>query len=315
MPLRRLTPSRNLRIEHFSHFREFRAHEVLGLGTSTPLQPDNSSMSRAILPLQDGLFVLQRTFARRFEADIGTDWGIGLMVPFSFHTITNGQQLDSSMVNVVRGKVPVESIAYGPNAYMMMRFNSDMRQRGWADYDRGLTNFRSPDPVMARLRATIANMFRLASELDAPGEFAALARPIRETLLSCLDDALVPAGMLAARRGSFETHRRLMAQLDDVADQFGSGPLYSEDLSRALGVSVRTLQSAARTTHGMSLHQYLRLKRLWATRVQLMTAADGSSVKAAALDNGFWHLGDFSRSYRMAFGETPSETLSRSLRF
>ena len=30
------------------------------------------------------------------------------------------------------------------------------------------------------------------------------------------------------------------------------------------------------------------------------------SVKAAALGNGFWHLGDFSRGYRLAFGETPS---------
>ncbi|MGT2439253.1 helix-turn-helix domain-containing protein [Bradyrhizobium betae] len=262
-------------------------------------------MSRAILPLADGLFVLQRTFARRFEADIGVPWGIGLSVPFSFHTITNGHELDSSTVSVVRGKAPVESIAHGPNTYLMMRFNSDMRQRGWADYDTGLTFFRSPDPAMARMRATISSMFRLASDIDAPAEFDAIARPIQETLLACLDDTLVPADMLTARRGSFDTHRKLMAQLDEVAALAGDKPLYSEDLSRALGVAVRTLQLAARTMHGMSLHQYLRLKRLWSTRIQLMTGGPGSSVKAAALGNGFWHLGDFARSYRTTFGEAP----------
>lgn len=38
---------------------------------------------------------------------------------------------------------------------------------------------------------------------------------------------------------------------------------------------------------------------------------DGLTVKAAALGNGFWHLGDFSMGYKRAFGEAPSETLPR----
>ncbi|MGY8709335.1 helix-turn-helix domain-containing protein [Bradyrhizobium sp. 18BD] len=311
MPVRQLTPSRILRIERFSDFDEFRANDVLGLGISTPLRPHDVTLSRAILPLRDGLFVLQRAFARRLEADVGTDRGIGLTVPFSFHSITNGREIDNSMVNVVRGKAPIDSIAYGTNTYLMLRFNSDMRHRGWADYDSGLAYFRSHDAAMARMRATIMNMFWLASNLDDPREFEALNRPIQETLLACLDDTLVPADGLAARHGSFDRHRKLIAWLDDAVATFGSRPLYSEDLAAVLGVSVRTLQTATRAVHGLSLHHYLRLKRLWATRVQLMTRGAGVSVKAAALGNGFWHLGDFSRGYRQAFGETPSETLAR----
>lgn len=314
MPVHRLIPSRILRIERFADFDEFRANDLLGLGISTPLRPRDVSLSRAILPLQDGIFVLQRAFARRFEADVGADRGIGLTVPFEFNAITNGREIDSSMVNVVRGRAPVESIAYGSNAYLMMRFNSDMRHRGWADYDSGLSFFRAHDAALARMRATIMNMFRLASDLDDPGEFEALAGPIRETLLACLDETLVPADGLAARRGSFDKHRKLIAHLDEVVALFGNKPLYSDDLSRALGVSVRTLQTAAHAVHGMSLHHYLRLKRLWSARMQLMLGTAGSSVKAAALGNGFWHLGDFSRSYKIAFGETPSETLARNRR-
>lgn len=61
---------------------------------------------------------------------------------------------------------------------------------------------------------------------------------------------------------------------------------------------------------GMSLHRYLRLKRLWLVRKQLLAGTPG--VKASALAFGFWHLSDFSRSYRVQFGESPSEMPANS---
>ncbi|MBR0816552.1 helix-turn-helix domain-containing protein [Bradyrhizobium liaoningense] len=314
MPVRRLKPSRVLGVERFSDFGEFRANEVLGLGTSTPLRPREFSLSRAILPLRDGLFVLQRSFARKFEAEIGTDKGVGLVVPLTFHSIANGREVDSSTISIMRGKAAVEAIEHHPNTYLMLRFNSDMHHRGWADFDTSLAYVRAQDDPMTRLRAAILEMFSLASACNDPRQFEPLNRPIQETLLAGLDATLLPSGALAARRGSFDRHRRLIAHLDEVVALFGSKPLYSDDLSAALGVSVRTLQTATHAVHGVSLHHYLRLKRLWSTRIQLMTGSAGLSVKAAALGNGFWHLGDFSRSYKMTFGEAPSETLARGRR-
>ena len=87
-------------------------------------------------------------------------------------------------------------------------------------------------------------------------------------------------------------------------------PFYSGDLARQVGVSVRTMHDAVKRYRGMSLHRYLRLRRLWLVRKRLI--AGSHSVKACALAFGFWHLGDFSRSYRSQFGETPSDTLARS---
>ena len=314
MPVRRLKPSRVLGVERFSDFGEFRANEVLGLGTSTPLRPREFSLSRAILPHRDGLFVLQRSFARRYEAEIGTDNGVGLVVPLTFHSIANGREVDSSTIAVMRGKTPVRAIEHHPNTYLMLRFNSDMRHRGWADFDTSLAYVRAQDDPMTRLRAAILEMFSLASACNEPGEFEALHRPIQETLLAGLDATLSPAGARAARPGSYDRHRKLVAHLDEVVALFGFKPLYSDDLAAALGVSVRTLQVATHAVHGVSLHRYLRLKRLWSVRVQLMTGGDGLTVKAAALGNGFWHMGDFSKSYRLAFGETPSETLAHGRR-
>jgi helix-turn-helix protein len=61
---------------------------------------------------------------------------------------------------------------------------------------------------------------------------------------------------------------------------------------------------------GMSLQQFLSLRRLWLVRKQLLAGAPG--VKASARAFGFWHLGDFARSYRAQFGEAPSETMARA---
>jgi len=65
----------------------------------------------------------------------------------------------------------------------------------------------------------------------------------------------------------------------------------------------------------MSLHQHLRLKKLWGVRSQLLTGNQLLTVKAAALANGFWHMGEFSQLYKATFGEIPSETLLRARRF
>lgn len=108
-----------------------------------------------------------------------------------------------------------------------------------------------------------------------------------------------------------ERHCAIIAKLDELVRLLPpSLPLYSADLARRIGTSVRTLQMASRSVAGTSLHNYLRLQRLSRVRCQLSTGT--VSVKAAALTNGFWHLSDFSRVYARAFGELPSQTRARA---
>lgn len=118
-----------------------------------------------------------------------------------------------------------------------------------------------------------------------------------------------PINMLPTR----ERHSAIVADLDELVSALPpSRPLYSKELARQIGTSVRTLQSASLSVVGMSLHSYLRLRRLSQVRLQLSMSA--FSVKSAALANGFWHLGDFSRVYCRTFGEMPSQTLARAKR-
>jgi transcriptional regulator GlxA family with amidase domain len=122
-------------------------------------------------------------------------------------------------------------------------------------------------------------------------------------------------GSEAVARGSppcVDRHWKIVARLNDLMRELPTAPLYTSDLASRIGTSPRTLQTAVQAVYGVSLHRYVRLMRLWSAHCQLQRGCP--SVKAAALANGFWHMGDFSRFYKSTFGETPSVTLERTRR-
>jgi AraC family ethanolamine operon transcriptional activator len=242
---------------------------------------------------------------------MGVDHSAGLLVPLAFHATINGHEFDNSMIALMRDKVPTRAVELHPNTYLMLRFNSKMLDRGWADLDSGLTISRGLPERMEGLRAAILEIFSLASDCIDPRLLGELNHSIQETLIAGLDSVLVLDNVKRARTGSFEKHRRLVDQLDELARSCPTAPLYSEDLARCLGVSVRTLQTAVQTVHGTSLHRHLRSMRLWSIRKALVTGNPMTTVKATATANGFWHMGEFSLAYKAAFGEMPSETLVR----
>jgi AraC-like DNA-binding protein len=95
-----------------------------------------------------------------------------------------------------------------------------------------------------------------------------------------------------------------LAQIDD--------PVYVSDLCRVAGVSERTLEYAFKELLGLTPIGYLVRLRLHRVRQALLAATHGSTtVSAEALNWGFWHFGEFSRTYKECFGELPSDTLRR----
>jgi AraC-like DNA-binding protein len=88
-------------------------------------------------------------------------------------------------------------------------------------------------------------------------------------------------------------------------------PITMEELARALGISLRTLQHGFRRARGLSPRQFLRGCRLELARRRLLAPDPGTSVTAVALDCGFGHLGDFAAAYKARFTESPSATLRR----
>lgn len=109
-------------------------------------------------------------------------------------------------------------------------------------------------------------------------------------------------------------HSRLIKTVVDYAEREIEEPLYISDLCRVAGVSERTLQYAFQEIMGMTPMAYLKILKLHRARDELRTASKKSTtVSNLAMKWGFWHFGDFSKSYKDRFHESPSETLRMSL--
>jgi AraC family ethanolamine operon transcriptional activator len=89
---------------------------------------------------------------------------------------------------------------------------------------------------------------------------------------------------------------------------------YVEDMAEAAQVHPRTLLRAFQRVIGMGPVRYLRLRQLNLIRQQLYRAADDRlTVTRIMQEAGASDLGRVSGSYKLLFGETPSETLRAAL--
>ena len=145
---------------------------------------------------------------------------------------------------------------------------------------------------------------------DAPQANSTAQIELVETLLAAIGSAV--DAELVPRDLTRQNHSRVVRIAEDHALQHAAEPLYVTDLCEAAGVSERTLQYAFKQVMGMTPVTYLTRLRLHRVRQALRAATPRSTtVTREALRWGFWHFGDFSRSYKKCFGESPSDTLRR----
>ncbi|OEY91822.1 hypothetical protein BJI46_06350 [Acinetobacter qingfengensis] len=83
------------------------------------------------------------------------------------------------------------------------------------------------------------------------------------------------------------------------------------EIAKAVGVSIRTLSSGFKKYRQITPAQFMRDIRLAMVRQELLRASSGQTVAAIAYACGYINLGDFSRQYRLKYGERPSQTLQK----
>jgi AraC-like DNA-binding protein len=110
-----------------------------------------------------------------------------------------------------------------------------------------------------------------------------------------------------------ESHSATVKEMDVVLSYIDGrlcAPIALEDLARAAGVSVRTLNMMCHRHHGVSPMELLRNMRLDAVRARLLMDSS-ASITDTALAFGFGHLGRFSAYYFSKFRELPRDTQRR----
>jgi len=309
--LDQLVESNFLKISRSPDFDHFRSIEGLGEAKSIPLDAKDFSASFASLQLKSCTVYLQQTFPRILQARYATS---GAIIGFAMDDATlltvNGVEGRSDALLVVKGTAMCEIVEQQANLIGFINFDC-IADRGWPGEADSAQLIATELARCEALRAVVRDVLMLASHspdaLSQPGAIES----IEESILQTIDLAMAAASAaFEGKRLGLDNYLALVRRLDEFLAVNAGRTLYSADVARQLGVSVRTLHNAVVAIRGMSMHRYTRLRRLWSVRQQLVRGASLQSIKAVALMNGFWHMGEFTALYRDLFGETPQQTLS-----
>lgn len=111
-----------------------------------------------------------------------------------------------------------------------------------------------------------------------------------------------------------KSHEFIIRQAIEFLKANSYKPIHVLDLCSTLNVRMRTLYYAFQEFYGISPIRYLRLLRYARARRDLLIADPKyTTVTDIAAKWHFWHFGRFSVEYRTLYGESPSETLSKSI--
>jgi AraC-like DNA-binding protein len=254
-----------------------------------------------------------KSFPRIIDAQLAANCtAVGFTMDDGYPICFNGvEEKGRSNIVIGSGGAFYSQVERTPRQYASIVFAPEIEDRGWPRSGANFMIFETSAASHHALRELISQVTSAPSEFVDTSGVAGVSAAIRESLLAAIDSAFADTANTPWALGVDSTRQfKVFRDVETLLSGDIAHPLYSGELAKQVGVSVRTMHDAIKRYRGMSLHRYLRLRRLWLVRKRLIEGSQ--SVKACALAFGFWHLSDFSRSYRLQFGETPSETLARS---
>jgi AraC-like DNA-binding protein len=180
----------------------------------------------------------------------------------------------------------------------------------------GSAEFRSLAPEQRALLSCCMDLIDTFRRADLPELVGPkIQHRLRELLLPAIV-ALFSQSTLFPREPGEKSIRRLAVSRACVyIDVHLREPITLSDLCDTAGVRARTLEYGFREFYEVGPMTYLRSVRLCRVRNDLVShqLARGSVAEVARRWR-FTHMGQFSRDYRLLFGESPSATLHRSRR-
>jgi AraC family ethanolamine operon transcriptional activator len=311
--LDRLVDSAVLTINRPVDFDHFRCIERLVEARSIPLDLKGFAASFAGVTLKSVSVYLQQTFPRILQATCRTG---GVMIAFAMDddasVVVNGVPVRQPSVVLMRGNVPYEVVELRANCFGFINFDA-VDGRGWPGEPGRVQQIPTSVAELNALRSITRDVLALASDCSA---FAIphMIENLEESVLQAVDRVMQSVPSAEGRRADLTQYLALVRRLDEYLAVNPNRSLYSADIAAEFGVSVRTLHNAVTAIRGLSLHRYVRLKRLWNVRQQLVQGPSVATIKSIAVANGFWHMGEFGSLYRTTFGETPQQTLEGARR-
>jgi AraC-like DNA-binding protein len=155
----------------------------------------------------------------------------------------------------------------------------------------------------------------ILEEPDQPTEFGQDPRVLRHLESLVLDGLLLGqkhSHSVAAERGAAPGLSAAVRRAVEMIEERPAEPWTTVRLATEVHLSVRALQAGFSRDLAAPPMTYLRQVRLRRARTALMAAEHHLvTVRSVAAGLGILHMGRFAAAYREAFGESPSDTLTR----
>lgn len=314
MQFQSLSPSPALSIVQFSDIDAFRPVEFVAEARSVPLNLANFHTARAMVQLPFCQITVLTSFPRIVDVSYRAAHGIVMFqLEDDYDVSVNGMSVNRPAFIGMRGNLDLQFVEPRGSLHAIITLGAGLQDREWFDTPDELCPFTPDAEALATVRSVTSGILQAASLRPDLLRETRSALVLQESLLLAVDEMFrrsrppEVAGRLASR-----SYCRLVRMVDDYVAFHAASAIYSADLAKQCGVSVRTLGTAVAAVRGMSLHRYLRLKQLWSARAQLVKGSDAITVTSCARANGFHHMGEFARLYRATFDETASRTLARA---
>jgi AraC-like DNA-binding protein len=148
---------------------------------------------------------------------------------------------------------------------------------------------------------------------SAPDQVASQVQCRLKELLAPFAARLFSESRAAPAESTGKTVRcRAVMRACTFIDEHLREPITLDDLCKSAGVRARTLEYGFREFYDVGPMAYLRSVRLGRVRRDLLKARrPRACVASTARRWSFTHMSQFSRDYRLLFGESPSSTLAR----
>ncbi|MBR1208485.1 MULTISPECIES: AraC family transcriptional regulator [unclassified Bradyrhizobium] len=303
-----LSASPALDLQAYADIDHFRESERYVQASSIPLTAKPFSVLRASLSLPSATLSLVRTFPRIIN---GYELSGRLVFVVPMDRIAsarlNGQAVRHSII-VINKSANCTVFEPEPRLVAILSMRPELLAPKWTELSAGYLLLGLPQDSLAYLQTLIQSTLRFAARQSKPVNGHQLLA-IQGTLFSTLDEVLRRGAFEGGKANIAERNKRIIDRIDDAIFSNPASNKTCDELANELGISVRTLHAAAQSICGTGIHQYRRLRQLWLVRQHMRMGYPGLTVKASALAHGFWHMGEFSRMYRSAFGEVPSRTL------
>jgi AraC-like DNA-binding protein len=309
MRLADLVPSQHLHVFRYQDIDHFRQGLRCASVDFVPFATVDVPIGQAVLSLPGCDIYLLQTFPRVVHALIEGSYAfVMLSMKDNPAAVFNGKDAEPCSMQYARGRAGYRAIEKQPGFYAALAFSPLMANRGWPDTQGGFRTIALSRDLELWLRASILRLFTAVSLDPDLAQAPQLGAGLVDSVLELLDEAFDSyPGLPSSQPEGIHPNLGILKSIDDLVDSNAVGPIYSGEIASRLGVSVRTLSNLMVRANGMSLHRYIRLRRLWSVRRQLL-AGEPRQIKEIALANGFWHLGDFAAKYASQFGELPSST-------